>query len=241
MNAQTQKAFTIIEVLLFLAITGALSVGILVGSSAVIGQQRYRDSVHSFKGHLQEQYSHVTNVINGEPTNPVCVESGDTLMFDTDSSNARGTSDCLVIGRFVLVEPAKVTTHNLIGQPGEDSEDGGDSAVLRGYGLSLRDSESRDIAWGARIVRPGTSDGMTTSILIARSPISGSIITYVEDGDHTATIKDMIDGSNMTQKDFCVDSGGVSGMRSQMAVRINARASSQSAVEIPVESDGVCG
>lgn len=239
MSAQTQKAFTIIEVLLFLAITGALAVGILIGSGTVIGQQRYRDSVNSFKGHVQEQYGQVTNVINGETVNPVCRESGDALDFDEDANQARGTSECLVLGRFILVEPAMVTAHNLIGWPGEgEAED--DSEALRGYSLSLRDPEAREIAWGARIVRPGTANGMTTSVLIARSPLSGSIITYVQDGDHRGSIKEMISGDNMAQKDFCVDPDGTPGIRNRMAVRIGARASSQSAVEIPLEASKVC-
>ena len=44
MGAKTQNGFTIIEVMLFLAITGMLAAAILVGSGVAIGQQRYRDS-----------------------------------------------------------------------------------------------------------------------------------------------------------------------------------------------------
>lgn len=245
MSAQTKKAFTIIEVMLFLAVTGALTVGILVGSGVAIGQQRYRDSVNSFKGHIQEQYGLVANVINSGPKNPECLNSGDDLIFDYEDTSleARGTSECLVMGRFMLVEPDQVTTHNLIGRPGGGvASEGGDSATLRQYRLSLalNEPETREIAWGAQIVRPGSSDGMTASVLVVRSPLTGSIVTYVKDGDSTSSITDMIADDNMTQKDFCVNSGGMAGVRNQMAVRINARASSQSAVEIPAESDNVC-
>jgi hypothetical protein len=79
------------------------------------------------------------------------------------------------------------------------------------------------------------------SILIVRSPISGSILTYIQDGDRRSAVSGMIADSNMVQKDFCVDSDGSSAMSGLLAVRINAKAANQSAVEIPLESDNVCG
>jgi len=64
MVTKTQGGFTVIEVMLFLAVTGLLAVGILVGSGVAIGQQRYRDSVNTLKSYIQQQYSEVTSVIN---------------------------------------------------------------------------------------------------------------------------------------------------------------------------------
>src|SRR5690606_34898808 len=113
----TRSGFTIIEVMLFLAITGALAVSILVGSGAAIGQQRYNDSVNSFKGLIQDQYSQITNVINGEAKNPACSfsEGALTISDDKNAEEFRGTSECLVLGRFLLVEPEQVTAYDVIG------------------------------------------------------------------------------------------------------------------------------
>ena len=57
MSARTETGFTLVEAMLFLAITGLLTVGILVGSGVAISQQRYRDSVNSLKSFIQDQYS----------------------------------------------------------------------------------------------------------------------------------------------------------------------------------------
>ena len=40
MGKQNTTGFTVIEVMLFLAVTGLLAIGILVGSGVAIGQQR---------------------------------------------------------------------------------------------------------------------------------------------------------------------------------------------------------
>lgn len=245
MATQKRKGFTIVELMLFLAITGALTVGILVGSSVAIGQQRYRDSVNSFKGLIQEQYSQISNVINGEQENLQCVQSEEGLDFPDDTLQARGTSDCLVIGRFILINDDTVSTYNILGKP-LDELDGGsnsgatDAEILGGYSVALQSPEDYKISWSARIVEPKTETASLTSIAIVRSPISGSILTYVLDGDHSFDIVSMFDDANMAQKEFCVDSGGMSAMANRLAVRINSRAASQSAIEIPLESEGIC-
>jgi len=53
----THKGFTIIEVMIFLAISGALLVGVIVGTSATIARQRYNDAVESFAEFMRRQYS----------------------------------------------------------------------------------------------------------------------------------------------------------------------------------------
>lgn len=237
----TARGFTIIEVMLFLAITGALTVGILIGAGASISQQRYRDSVNSFKSHIQEQYGQVTNVINSNTENPVCSRAGSSVVFDESAEQQRGTSKCLFLGRFLLIEPTKITAYDVIGRSETDTPAGTDVATLQNYALSVRSPESKEVAWSARIVRPGTADGITTSVLILRSPLSGSILTYTQDGDQHRSLSDMIATTNMAQKDFCIDSQGLSAMGNRFAVRITANANNQSSVEIPLESEGVCG
>lgn len=241
MTTQTRRSgFTIIEVMLFLAITGALSVAILVGSGAALGQQRYRDSVNSFKGLIQEQYGQIANVVNSEAKKPNCIRNGGNLVFDADSQRDRGTSECLVIGRFLLVNGEQVSTYNVIGQPGNTEGSGDDTTVLGGYAISLQSPEVHEVSWRARIVEPKSDNESLTSVLIVRSPVSGSMLTYVQDGDQTANVKGMIQDTNMVEKVFCVDSMGGSAMGSRLAVRINAKAANQSAIEIPLEEESVC-
>lgn len=240
MSTQTPRSgFTIIEVMLFLAITGALTVGVLVSGNS-IGQQRYRDSVNSVKGLLQEQYNQVANVVNGDTNKPVCTRSEDTLTFDEGTSQARGTSECLVVGRFALVAATEITTYNLVGRPDVNNTGTDDKSILAGYAFALQSPEVNKVSWQARIVEPKSDDDALVSLLVLRSPTSGAFLTYVQTGDKRSNITGMINDSNMVQKDLCIDSGGGSGMTKRLAVRINAKASGQTAVEIPLEKDNIC-
>lgn len=63
-NKITKKGFTIVEVVLFLGITGAILVGIMAGTSTAIARQRYNDSVQDFTEFLRRTYSETVNVQN---------------------------------------------------------------------------------------------------------------------------------------------------------------------------------
>ena len=160
--------------------------------------------------------------------------------MNDNSFRPRGTSDCLVIGRFLVIEPTQVTAYNLIGLPGTNSSTSDDIAALTSYSLAVGSPEVTEIGWGARIVRPYTTEGATTSLMIVRSPLSGSILTYVQDGNQLNALGGMITNDNTMQKDFCIDSGGLTSVALRRAVRITARAAGQSAIEIPLEKDSIC-
>ena len=53
-NLKTKKAFTIIEVMLVVSISGLMLVTMLVGWNANIERQRYNDSVNTFKSDIRE-------------------------------------------------------------------------------------------------------------------------------------------------------------------------------------------
>lgn len=242
MNTQKYSGFTIIEVMLFLAITGALAVGVLAGAGYAIDQQRYRDSVNSFKGLVQDQYGQITNVINENTKNPHCTPSSGNpeLTFNEDQSalEHRGTSDCLVLGRFLFIDETRVTTYNVIGEPDLTAATRtNDTAMLRDFAIALRSPQEQEVSWGARLVIPKTNTPATVSMLIVRSPLSGTILTYIQNGDHRSNLRSMLSDGNMAQKDFCVDPGGMTVSRNRLAVRIAAGATNQSAVEIPLEVD----
>jgi type II secretory pathway pseudopilin PulG len=56
------SGFTIIEVVLFLAISGLMAIGLLAGTSMAIQRQQYRDAVQSFAGYLRDEYARVVSV-----------------------------------------------------------------------------------------------------------------------------------------------------------------------------------
>ena len=64
-DVKTQRrGFTIIEVMLFLAISGFLLIGLMVGVTTTVARQRYNDSVQDLAEFLRSIYSEVINIQN---------------------------------------------------------------------------------------------------------------------------------------------------------------------------------
>lgn len=107
------RGFTIIEVMLFLAISGLMMVGLLVGTGATISKQRYNDSVYSLQSKLQAQYSAADSVEDSCRSstdascapNVSCTLSGSSVSVKYGTSattpEPRGQSDCLILGRYI--------------------------------------------------------------------------------------------------------------------------------------------
>ncbi len=102
MGNRYNQGFTIIEVVLFLAITGLLMAGILGNISGSLNTQRYRDGVELTRDKIAAQYNKVYSLTNdyevdslGEPklqNDDPCVPGGKIY---------RGTSECLYVGRLI--------------------------------------------------------------------------------------------------------------------------------------------
>ena len=103
-------AFTIIEVSFFLAISGLMAVGLLAGMGATINSHRYRDSVASLQSQLQQEFSRVENIQNNRAGNESCNATASI----TSSSSERGTTDCVIVGRFIAIEGDKITSYPVI-------------------------------------------------------------------------------------------------------------------------------
>lgn len=246
MGKYTQKGFTVIEVMLFLAVTGLLAIGILVGSGVTIGQQRYRDSVNGVKSYLQQQYNEVSNVINSRDRTWTCSSTG--VITEVASGEARGTSDCVIMGRFITIDAtgtkltaANITAYRTPGAPIGAS----DTLEIANYRLSASpiDVDTEEVAWGAQIIKDGTPavTPLALSILIVRSPLSGSIMTFTAEGVRT-DLNSIVLPSNTTEaRHLCVNADVGTFVGERMEVRIDAHAANQGAVRIPTESEGVCG
>lgn len=246
MGTKTASGFTIIEVMLFLAVTGALAAGVLVGSGISIGQQRYKDSVNSLKSLLQSQYSETANTVNDRSGVESCNSSAAITPFG--SSQARGTSSCLLMGRFLAVDPdgKTITISNVIGSRIPDAPVGtNDIAELQNYKLAASplNQEHASISWGAQLVVPKSTSSQPLSMLIVRSPLSGSTFTFSSTLSPQPTLKTLVDTSATTSAqtvDLCVQGAAGTFVGNQLAVRINPYASSPSAIEIPAEGANVC-
>jgi type II secretory pathway pseudopilin PulG len=247
MGAKTQTGFTIIEVMLFLAITGMLAGAILVGSGVAIGQQRYRDSVGSLQSYIQQQYDKVANVTNDRDKAWTCDSNGNVVQTDSASGGeARGTSDCVVLGRLVTIDATgtNLTSSVVVGYRNPNAPTGTSdiAEITTNYKLGIApiDKDDESVNWGAQVVKAKTTTPMPFSILVIRSPLSGATLTFTKEGVQTNP-GSMVDvANNSVQRDLCVNADAGSFVGERMEIRIEPFASSQSAIQVPPESDSVC-
>lgn len=208
--SKMRRGFTLIEVALFLAVTGLLFAGVMVGVQNSIWQQRYNDTVQNFANFLRNVYSEVSN-----PQSPGDGRSdraiyGKLISFGQSYGLGGGEEDKLAAGEqkiFVYdvvgdVDASKVGTGSVtevlkkldanvvIGEKESDQYDNWVYATPAGI------VESYSPIWSSAIERTKREDDAEDynlykgSILIVRHPKSGTINTLVSDGDDDANTID---------------------------------------------------
>ena len=91
-----QGGFTVIEVTMFLAISGTMAIALLAGIGVAIQRQQYRDAVQSYANFLTEQYSKVISIENDrQPTDPCPIQGASVNGY-------RGQSNCVIVGRYII-------------------------------------------------------------------------------------------------------------------------------------------
>ena len=127
------KGFTIIEVMLFLALSGVLLVGILGGLGGNLARQRYNDAVQDIASIMRDQYSFVsdTQITQRDKSDSYCyglvqsdIGSEDARAYfrSLNSSNTddkiayRGRSNCVIYGAVVSIAENYIETTELIGR-----------------------------------------------------------------------------------------------------------------------------
>lgn len=228
----TRSGFTLVEVALFLAITGLVFAGIVVGTQNSIFQQRYNDSVQNFAEFLRRAYSQVENV----------------------QSNGSGNGSTAIYGRLIVFGEEggknKITSYAVIGGiAGEGYDDLENRGTLEGL-IKLDAKVSDDMMeeyiprWGAEIqTKDGFSGGygvFTGAVLIVRHPETGEIYTFEKTGDVAYGVGSEIVGE-FEQKavDFCVNPNGAEKSSLRKDVRIVDGAKNTSGVEV-VSGEGEC-
>jgi len=197
---QTKKGFTVIEVILFLAITGLLIVGLLLGVNASIARQRYQDSVQDLADFLKTQFFAVSNPTLPEWNGP------DLLDYDTEAASSRcnftgtftttegievpirrGQSNCQLFGRLIVFgehgDQNRVNIYLIIGMEGRSGVLTGDPrtdlAASDIFVPGLHFAESYIIPYSALAEDIPINEPLHASILIVRPPRSGSVRSLV--------------------------------------------------------------
>lgn len=235
------RGFTVIELMLFLGITGALFAALMIGSNSTISQQRYRESVRDYGALLQDQYAEVLNTRNERDSKWRCVEG--VVNPDPISGEYRGTSRCVLLGKAIEVtdDGTNVKVTSVIGYAAD--EEGalqGDIETLVAYAPKIPDDYDTNltrVSWNSQLM---TTDGQpsTASFLILRSPASGLIRVFASDQPLPVNLAEMITPTTATAIiTNCVQ--GDSGTLPTQSVTVDPRISGPNGV-IVNEVDEAC-
>ena len=255
------KGFTLIEVSLFLALSGVLTIGIIIGTNISVARQRYNDSVNTVVKVFRSAYSDVQNVsING-----------------TD----RGRSDKAVYGKLITVgecftqetptnfkrevNPNKVCTYDIIGDAITSNTTLSSSAVLAQLNevgakiisstgstppqYNFNSATEVSFPWDTKLEK-GSGDDFRGFIFVVRSPSTGYIYTFVKSADGFSNCESTCNGSDFENNVFgsllaqaatgnlvfCVDSPD-NNWQNRRGIRINENAFNASGVEFLAQDD----
>lgn len=191
---RNRRGFTLIEVSIFLAVTGALFVAVTAGVQNSIYQQRINDTVQNFMEFIRQTYSEVSNVQNYNDKGRTDTAIYGRLMVFGERYDLAGEAlepdqnrvfVYTVVGD-VLDEPVIGNVKELLKQlhanivVTEPKEDGsGEELKLAGF------AESYTPKWAARIEQADPTcagsecvyDPLEGMVLIVRHPSSGVIYT----------------------------------------------------------------
>ena len=179
-----KKAFTLVEVSLFLALSGFLMIGLIIGANMSISRQRYNDTVNSFAEFIRGVYSDVLNVSN------------DKVPSSKEDGEDAGRTGKAVYGKLIVIgdpgtAPSEIYTYDVVGKAVNSSEITGENTlqdlISLGINIAYLDSVNKNIPyketryilpWDGVIEASNSNNLRRDAILIVRSPSSGSIVTY---------------------------------------------------------------
>lgn len=240
-----KKGFTLIEVVLFLALSGALVAFLIAGTSRSISQKRYNDTVDNFVDYLQGLYSDV-NYVQGYGTNA-------------------GNSNKAIYGKLIISNDGKTfEEYTVLGSATCKSSES-DTALTALNGCSPEIASDAALQSTYRLSWGGTAteeNGNKIAILIITHPSTGMKKTYLlkkdSDSDNISIsseypsdiieITDRKFNSRFSEQDtnFCLSSddesaAGYVGGKHKL-IKIHAGANNASGVEIISDDDrdGLC-
>jgi type II secretory pathway pseudopilin PulG len=237
-----QVGFTIIEVMLFLAVSGALAAGVLGSSSVVINNQRYIDAANSFKALVQGEIIATTRVVNETKGDSTCIWDE---VHDTPSSlRPVATSDCVIMGRALAIKSGQtIVTANIIGRSNSDDIYPSDIAAIEAHKpvLDTRGQKTSLLNWDTHI-----KGSESLIIYIFRSPQSGNIVIRSQRNVVSTAIDALMTSGfkvkdiatlSSSKQEICIDASGLI-VAQQQTVIINANVSGPSGIEMLAGQSG---
>lgn len=192
----TKPGFTLIEVVLFLAISSAVLITILSSTSQSLARQRYNDSIQDLFSFLQSQYSAVINVqnSNGQGDSPDYLIYGKIIVFEGDTAPSGGS----IINVYTVVGNIEFDKTNTIDN------------IFNSLDLKAvcNENTSYTTQWGAIIQdRVQTVGPLKQTIAILRSPTNGTVYTYKNKTNSAVVTKADCEAPSSSQNRDLVSSG----------------------------------
>ena len=247
MTTVTMRGFTVIELMLFLGITGMLFAALMVGVNSNITQQRYKESVVGLSSALQNQYSEVINTRNERGKDWTCDVDAEQKVISVNSrqpeGEARGrAAPCVLLGRLIeITDSGKVLkTAAVVGSDLGGADARGDLDTLTNFmpTKTTFSAEDIDIDWGSYLANQENS-AITASILIVRSPASGLIRVFVSSNELNGSLASIIAPQNaMTPLVMCIGNEDRGSYPAQ-SLTIDPRVAGPDGVSTQ-EANGVC-
>lgn len=97
------EGFTIIELTIFLAISGLLLMLMFVGTGSIAARQRFTDTTDGLQTFFQAQYDEVVNGVNVRIDSTACTADSATI-------TRAGKSSCLLLGKVLTIRPVDMTS-----------------------------------------------------------------------------------------------------------------------------------
>jgi hypothetical protein len=224
---QKERGFTVIEVSIFVAISGLLLFVALLGVSNTTNTARFNDGVRSLETFLQGEYANVVNGVNPRDDTSGCPGGG--------GPSQPGTGDCLLLGRVVEItnNATEVKSYMVTGTipvtppPATTA----DTNYVRFYApqKTTVSQETFIIPWDVetQIFKRNNGPGSpVNSLAFLRSPQSGQVIAYTFNnilsfGDVngplpvilTAGVNDIYSGTAFQQAYICMNSPFITGQK----------------------------
>lgn len=251
MSASSQKGFTLIEVIIFLAISALMLAGMLVGVGGSINHQRYEEANASLLDYMQSQYNLNDNVRNNRPDDLRCDSGG---VSSAGTAQSRGTSDCTIAGRVIFSDNGRDINSRPVyaTEEGDENDIGNEPAFLDSLGLivapatSEEDDDSYKTMWQTTLYTDKSAPTVQNdfSILIIRMPIAGVVRTYTSE----ATFNPVSDLESsfwpggvvgLDTLNLCIQTSGLTSAP-PTGVRVIGGASTSNGVQFIPAGSGVC-
>ncbi|HWT40822.1 MAG TPA: hypothetical protein VN081_06190 [Dongiaceae bacterium] len=249
MGTRTSHGFTIIETMLFLAVSGILILAMIAGTGASLNIQRYRDAVESFKSLVQQQYSDLNSVQNSRSDTLSCDSNANPV---ANGDQLPGQTGCFIIGKYMRIDASDVAIYNVLAYQKSTVIQPDDITSLKNnYNISVDTTnvENYTMEWGTQIAWPVSGTGASAQptprqlgMLFLRSPDSGLLYTF--SGDKISPDKTAIPPATLTNllvagnaipgqgaRTICVAAGGLF-VKGSSAIYVAPFAGGSSAVEV---------